>query len=367
MTLKDSRNDKVTPQTSWDIHRHQSKLRRALREQIEEIILSQPVITGNPDKVIQIPVRSLQEFTFQFKDGGGAGKFVEGIPKKAGTKAGQEMIEADIRLQLAIELMMEDLEILDLFRAIEEGERVPRSRTRPWGKKHYGNRARLMKRETVKNKLARVRATKSQSKAFKAEDSRYRHFKETPDGDYRAVIFYIMDISGSMDGRKLYLCRALNYCINQYLRQIYSEVQARFIVHEAKAEEKTEEEFFRTKSNGGTQLSTGTEEALKIIDRDYSNGDWDIYAWHATDGDNSSQDNPMFAKELGKLSEKARAIMLCETDTSIGSASQSDALKELREKVNNFFVFLLDRKEGIRDTLKGMLEVLKERSGVNER
>ncbi len=367
MALKDSSKDKIKPQTSWDIHRHQSKLKRALREQIEEIILSQPLITGNPEKVIQIPVRSLQEFTFQFRDGGGAGKFVDGIPKKAGTKTGQEMIEADIRLQLAIDLMLEDLEILDLFRAIEEGERIPRSRTRPWGKRHYGNRARLMKRETVKNKLARVKATNAKSKNFKAEDSRYRHFKESPDGDYKTAIFYILDISGSMDGRKLYLCRALYYCINQYLRQISSSVQTRFIVHEAKAEEKTEEDFFRTKSNGGTRLSSGIEEALKIIDKDYSDGEWDIYAWHVTDGDNDSNDNPVFADELNKLSEKARAIMLCETDTSIGSASQSDAVKELRGMVNNFFVFLLDRKEGIRDTLKSMLEALKERSGGNER
>ena len=261
---------------------------------------------------------------------------------------------------------MEDLEILVLFRAIKEGERVPRSRTRPWGKRHYGNRARLMKRKTVENRLARIRATKSTSKAFKSEDSRYRNFKESPDGDYRAVIFLIIDISGSMDGRKLYLCRALYYCIIQYLRQIYSEVQVRFIVHEAKAEEKTEEDFFRTKSTGGTKLSTGIEEAHKIIGRDYSNGEWDIYAWHATDGDNDSQDNPIFANEISKLSEKARAIMLCETDTSAGSASQSEAVKELLAKINNFFVFRLDRKEGIRDTLKAMLEVLKERSGANE-
>ncbi len=366
MALKDSRNDGIRPQTSWDIQRHQAKLRSALREHIEEIILRQPIVTGDEGRMIQVPVRSLQEFTFQFIDNGGAGKFVEGIPKKAGNKPGQEITDADIRLQLAIELMMEDLEILDLFRAIEEGERVPRNRTRPWGKRHVGNRARLMKKETVKNRLARLKATHNRTKGFKPEDIRYRHFQNSPDGDYKAVIFLIIDISASMDGRKLYLCRALYYCIIRYLRQIYSEVQVRFITHETTAEEKTEEEFFRTKSTGGTTLSSGIEKAREIIDEDYSDGDWDIFAWHATDGDNASNDNQVFAHQISKLSEIARAIILCETDTSSGSASRSPEVLSLRENIKNFFVFTLDRREGIRDILVGMLEVLKERSVANE-
>ena len=140
----------------------------------------------------------------------------------------------------------------------------------------------------------------------------------------------------------------------------------RFITHETTAEEKTEEEFFRTKSTGGTTLSSGIEKAREIIDEDYSDGDWDIFAWHATDGDNASNDNQVFAHQISKLSEIARAIILCETDTSSGSASRSPEVLSLRENIKNFFVFTLDRREGIRDILVGMLEVLKERSVANE-
>ena len=364
--LKDESKHKVNPQIQHDINRHQLKLRKALREHIEEIIINMPVITGNEDKIVQIPIRGIQEFTFQFRNDGNAGRIVNGDSKKPGNKPGREMEDEDIRLQLAIELMLEDLDLLDLFRVLEEGDKVPRNLIRAWGKKRLGNRARMMKRETVKNKIARIRATKSKLPVFKPQDIRYRHFQPGKDGDYRAVVFFVLDISGSMDGRKLYLCRALYYCVIKYLQLLYSEVQIRFITHHADAEEKTEAMFFKTKSTGGTMLSSGVNKVLEIIEKEYEEEEWDIYTWHTTDGDNTSNDNGPLAEAFRKLCKISRAVLFCETEASNGTASQSDEIKKLEATVKNFLIFLMDRKEGIKDTLKAMLQGIKERSRVYE-
>ena len=121
-------------------------------------------------------------------------------------------------------------------------------------------------------------------------DIRYNRFEQRPVPKAKAVIFCLMDVSGSMGEHEKDLAKRFFILLHLFLRRKYSRVDLIFIRHTHAAKEVDEQEFFHSQESGGTIVSTALEEMLKVIKDRYSPHEWNIYAAQASDGDNISND-----------------------------------------------------------------------------
>ncbi len=132
-------------------------------------------------------------------------------------------------------------------------------------------------------------------------DMRYRRFTPTPKPSARAVMFCLMDVSGSMSESMKDLAKRFFLLLHVFLERRYKRVDLVFIRHTEVAEEVNEEMFFTDPRTGGTVVSTALIEFTRIQRERYPSASWNIYAAQASDGDNSGSDT-------------ARAVAMLETD-----------------------------------------------------
>ena len=117
---------------------------------------------------------------------------------------------------------------------------------------------------------------------------RYKRFEPHPKPVAQAVMFCLMDVSGSMTEHMKDLAKRFYMLLYIFLAP---QVQARgvvFIRHTHQAQEVDEETFFNSPETGGTVVSTALEEMRAVVAERYSPDDWNIYAAQASDGDNTA-------------------------------------------------------------------------------
>src|SRR4051812_10609688 len=131
-------------------------------------------------------------------------------------------------------------------------------------------------------------------------DIRYRRFEPTPKPVAQAVMFCLMDVSGSMTEHMKDLAKRFYALLYIFLKRRYRHVDIVFIRHTQAAEEVDEDTFFHSAETGGTVVSTAFEEMARIVKQRYRPEDWNIYAAQASDGDNTPSDN---AKTVALLTD----------------------------------------------------------------
>lgn len=117
------------------------------------------------------------------------------------------------------------------------------------------------------------------------EDFRYKAFKPEPKPEFNACIIYVMDVSYSMNFGQKEIARKIAFWIDLWLQKQYDGVERVFIIHDNKAEEVTEEEFFSINATGGTAISSAYKEVLKVAER-FPSAQWNRYLFQFSDGDN---------------------------------------------------------------------------------
>jgi uncharacterized protein len=130
-------------------------------------------------------------------------------------------------------------------------------------------------------------------------DLRYRRLEATPKPVAQAVMFCLMDVSGSMTEHMKDLAKRFFALLHLFLKRRYKHVEIVFIRHTHQAEEVDEETFFYSTESGGTVVSTALEMMASIVAQRYRPEDWNIYAAQASDGDNLSSDSAKSAALLG--------------------------------------------------------------------
>jgi uncharacterized sporulation protein YeaH/YhbH (DUF444 family) len=122
-------------------------------------------------------------------------------------------------------------------------------------------------------------------------DLRYNRFEPTPKPIAQAVMFCLMDVSGSMSEHMKDLAKRFFLLLHLFLGRKYEHVEVVFIRHTSEAQEVDEETFFRSRETGGTVVSTALEEMSRVITDRYPLDQWNIYAAQASDGDNITSDS----------------------------------------------------------------------------
>lgn len=123
-------------------------------------------------------------------------------------------------------------------------------------------------------------------------DLRYSNRIRIPEPTTQAVMFCLMDVSGSMDEGKKQMAKRFFMLLYLFLNRNYEHIEVVFIRHHTAAEEVDEENFFHARETGGTIVSSALELMYRIISERYASSTWNIYGAQASDGDNWNDDSP---------------------------------------------------------------------------
>jgi uncharacterized sporulation protein YeaH/YhbH (DUF444 family) len=122
-------------------------------------------------------------------------------------------------------------------------------------------------------------------------DLRYSNRIKVPKPMTQAVMFCIMDVSGSMDETRKDTAKRFFILLYLFLKRVYDKIEVVFIRHHTAASEVDEEEFFHSRESGGTVVSSALHLLDKVIDERYGAGSWNSYVAQASDGDNWDNDS----------------------------------------------------------------------------
>jgi uncharacterized sporulation protein YeaH/YhbH (DUF444 family) len=150
----------------------------------------------------------------------------------------------------------------------------------------------------LREQLSRARQRSLRIPYFDPIDVRYRRFEPQPRPVAQAVMFCLMDVSGSMTEDMKDLAKRFYMLLYLFLQRRYKQVEVVFIRHTHEAKEVDEETFFHSRETGGTLVSTALEEMRQIVEVRFPPGEWNIYAAQASDGDNAAGDSTRTARLL---------------------------------------------------------------------
>lgn len=122
-------------------------------------------------------------------------------------------------------------------------------------------------------------------------DLRYNNRIKVPKPSTKAVMFCILDVSGSMDEQKKDMAKRFFILLYLFLTKAYDKIEVVFIRHHTAAAEVDENDFFHSRESGGTIVSSALHLLTKVIQERYPGSDWNAYVAQASDGDNWDNDS----------------------------------------------------------------------------
>ncbi|EKS7794907.1 YeaH/YhbH family protein [Edwardsiella piscicida] len=140
--------------------------------------------------------------------------------------------------------------------------------------------------ETLRQRIARVPFIDS-------IDLRYKNYERRPEPSSQAVMFCLMDVSGSMDQATKEMAKRFYLLLYLFLSRNYKNIEVVYIRHHTQAKEVDEQEFFYSQETGGTIVSSALKLMDEIVRARYDPAQWNIYAAQASDGDNWADDSPL--------------------------------------------------------------------------
>lgn len=131
-------------------------------------------------------------------------------------------------------------------------------------------------------------------------DLKYNLLIKQPDPSSKAVMFCLMDVSGSMTQATKDIAKRFFILLYLFLKRNYDKIEVVFIRHHTSAKEVDEQEFFYSRETGGTIVSSALKLMQEIMAQRYAASEWNIYAAQASDGDNWNDDSPLCRDLLNK-------------------------------------------------------------------
>ncbi len=299
-----------------DTRRFRQIVRGQVKQNLRKYMSNGELIGRQGRELVSIPIPEIElpHFRFGGRQGGvGQGKGDVGTPLgpaqpgdgsgPAGDQPGDHILEVELTLEELVELLGEELglpRIQPKAKNRVEGDITRYTgirRVGPEGLRHF----KRTYRETLKRQLVSGTYDHEHPAIIPVrDDKRYRSWKVYPRPDSNAVIFYMMDVSGSMTQRKKELVRLTAFWLDSWLRAHYKNLTTRYIVHDAAAHEVDADTFYHVRENGGTRISSAYELCREIMRRDYPVDDWNLYAFHFSDGENFDDDDQRCLELLEK-------------------------------------------------------------------
>jgi hypothetical protein len=244
------------------------------------------------------------------QDGGG------NEPGEGGNGDGEHEIDVGISMDAYFDMIGDELKLPNL-QPKENGDLVKEKIK--WNRiAKVGNNSLLHKRRTLKNAFKRIISTgefdpMDVSNVYPIkEDKEFRSWSSVEVPDTNAAIFFVADISASMDGEKRSLIRELCWYLENWIERFYQDTQKKYIVHDHVAQEVDQEKFYKYRSGGGTQISSAFELVNDVIEKAFPLNEWNIYVFYLSDGENFGDDNELCVDHLKKMQKYANLIGITE-------------------------------------------------------
>ncbi len=178
-------------------------------------------------------------------------------------------------------------------------------------------------------------------------DMEYRRHEEKPKPKNQAVMFCLMDVSGSMTEERKANAKLFYWLLSKFLKRKYDKVDIIFIRHTEVADEVDEETFFTDTKTGGTVVSSAIEKLNEVLQVRYPLESWNIYVAQASDGDNWKDDTRYCVELLKDLLPDVQGYFYTETKERNGSDLWSDYKKVMVDFSDRFFMGRIRKKDDI--------------------
>jgi sporulation protein YhbH len=365
-----------------DSERHKQRIKKAIKDNLHELIAEENIISSKDGKKIKVPMRFLDMYRFKFgknknEQGVGQGEGEPGdvIAKEggqgqsgAGQDPGEQIYEEEVDVEELIDIMLEDLDLPWL----EEKEKAVEIETEEIVFQDIAERglpANIDKRRTVMENLKR-NALKGKMKigGFELNDLRYKVWEKVVEKHSNAAVFLLMDRSGSMTYEKKYIVKSFFWWMVRFLEKKYNNVELVFIAHDTQAREVEEENFFSISESGGTMVSSAFKLAKQIIEDRYPTSVWNNYVFAFSDGDNWPEDNDRCVESVKEILPLCQAVGYGEveysdyfyglvTSSTYRKSNLATIFEGSSELSNNerFMVVSIEKREDIYQCLKRFL------------
>ncbi|MDP2635898.1 MULTISPECIES: YeaH/YhbH family protein [unclassified Pseudoalteromonas] len=195
-------------------------------------------------------------------------------------------------------------------------------------------------------------------------DLRFRNYEKQPHPTSKAVMFCIMDVSGSMDQATKDMAKRFYILLYQFLTRSYKDIEVVYIRHHTQAKEVDEQEFFYSQETGGTIVSSALKLMNEIIQERYNASQWNIYAAQASDGDNWADDSPQCSQILqNKLLDDVRYYAYIEITTRAHQSLWRE-YQSLCQKYDNFAIQHIKRVEDIYPIFRELFKKNRQHQGA---
>lgn len=306
-----------------DSRRFGEIVRGQVRRNLRKYISNGELIGRQGKDLVSIPLPQIDLPRIRFGDkqmgGVGQGDGEVGTPVgrgeedgegKAGDQPGRHILEVEMSLEELADILGEELE---LPRIEPKGKKnVEGGKVRYTGIRRVGPESLRSFKRTYRAALKRQMAAGLYNPKQPViipirDDVRYRSWNVYPQPHSSAVIIYMMDVSGSMTRLKKELVRLTAFWIDTWLRANYKNLEVRYIVHDAAAKEVDEHTFYHLRESGGTRISSAYQLCDQLIEKEYDPADWNLYAFHFSDGENFGGSDDQLCQEL--LQEKLLPLL----------------------------------------------------------
>ncbi len=351
-----------------DHQRFRKIVKGKIRDDLRKFLTRGELIGREGKKYISIPVSGIDSPHFRYGDNndGGVGKG-DGQPGDTvgqpgdqgpgGEQEGKHILEVDISLDELADILGEDLQ---LPRIQPKGKHsITSERDRYTGIRQTGPESLRHFKRTFRRALRRQIMTGQYNPDrpkiyFERRDKIYRSWKTVLSPQSNAVIIYMMDVSGSMGDEQKELVRLEAFWIDAWLRRNYQGIESRYIVHDVRAGEVDRETFFHIREDGGTRISSAYKLAHEVISRAYSPSEWNVYLFHFSDGDNSSESDSRECCSLltEQLVPALNMFGYCQVASAYGSGNFINVLHEHMAKEEAVITSRVNTKDDIYDSLK---------------
>jgi uncharacterized sporulation protein YeaH/YhbH (DUF444 family) len=347
-----------------DVKRFKQIVRGIIKKEFRKYLTQGELIGRRGQHVVSIPLPQIEipRFRFALREGVGQGPGGVGEPAsgEAGTEAGEHILEAEVTLDELAQILGEELELPGI---------EPRGRrTIPVEKVRYSN-IRRVGPESLRHFKRTFRESLKRQIALGAydprnpfvvpirEDRRYRswHVREVPESS--AVIFFCMDVSGSMGDQQKEIVRIASFWIDTWLRSQYKSLDNVYVVHEAFSKEVDPETFYHLRESGGTKISTAYELINQIVAARFPPESWNVYVFHFSDGDNGDSRDTEDALDLLRRELLPKLNLFCfgQVRSSYGGGRFKTDLEEAFPGEPRLVTSEIRDREEIYDAIKRFL------------
>lgn len=355
-----------------DHNRFRDIVRGKIKADFRKFVSQGEMIGKREKEFIKIPIPSIDIPTFRYgpKQQGGVGQG-EGKPGEsvgepgdgqgqAGNQEGQHMLEADISIEELAEILGEKLQLPNI--KPKGNKNIDSTKTKysgiapvgPEGLRHFKN---SYKKALKRYMSSGIYNPEDPQVIPIKKDYQYRTFKTVTKPQTKAVVIYMMDVSGSMGDEQKEIVRLESFWINAWLRKHYKGLETRFIIHDAAAKEVNEDTFFKTSESGGTLISSAYKLAQEMIMKDYPPHEWNIYPFHFSDGDNwSGEDTRLCVQMLNEFFlNNCNAFFYGQVESKYGSGQFLKDLQKDFEADDRIILSQIESRDKILDSIKDFL------------